>query len=89
MKILVTGGAGYIGSIASEQLCKAGYERVLAPALASFAQDAVIGDRVIQAVTQEPHIIEPFRDDSHQLSFATHVVQKQQQHHLHDHHWIF
>jgi UDP-glucose 4-epimerase len=29
MKILVTGGAGYIGSIASEQLCKAGYEGVV------------------------------------------------------------
>ena len=29
MKILVTGGAGYIGSIASEQLCKAGYEVVV------------------------------------------------------------
>jgi UDP-glucose 4-epimerase len=28
MKILVTGGAGYIGSIASEQLCKAGHEVV-------------------------------------------------------------
>jgi UDP-glucose 4-epimerase len=29
MKILVTGGAGYIGSIASEQLCKAGYEVIV------------------------------------------------------------
>ena len=30
MKILVTGGAGYIGSIASEQLCKAALGDVLA-----------------------------------------------------------
>ena len=64
-------------------------EELLAPALARFAQDAVIRNYVVQAITQEPHVIESFRYNPHQLSFAAYVVQKQQQHHLHDNDWIF
>src|SRR5258708_21734848 len=52
-------------------------ENILPPALAGFAQDAVIRNRVVQAITQKPHVIESFRDNPHQLSFATHVIQKQ------------
>src|SRR6266404_8934707 len=64
-------------------------ENLLAPALAGFAQDAVIRNYVVQAITQEPHVIESFRHNSYQLSFAAYVVQEQQQHHLHDDHRIF
>src|SRR6266478_4194477 len=64
-------------------------EDFLAPALAGFAQDAVIRNYVVQAITQEPHVIESFRYNSYQLSFAAYVVQEQQQHHLHDDHRIF
>src|SRR5260370_35400362 len=32
----------------------------------------VIGNRVIQSVTQKPDIIEPFREDPHQYSFVPH-----------------
>jgi hypothetical protein len=64
-------------------------EDLLPPALAGFAQYAVIRNRVVQAITQEPQVIESFRDNPHPLSFAAHVIQKHQQHHLHDDNWIF
>jgi hypothetical protein len=46
-------------------------------------------NHIVQAVTQKPHVIEPFWDDAHQFALAAHVVQKQQQHHFDDHGWIF
>ena len=65
MKILVTGGAGYIGSIASEQLCKAGHEvivfdsiyqghRAAVPSEADFVEGD-LSDRVVDLA--QAHIL--------------------------------
>ncbi len=46
MKILVTGGAGYIGSVASEQLLRAGYQVVVLDNLYQGHREAVPDDAV-------------------------------------------
>ena len=52
------------------------------PARPRLGQHTVIGHLLIQAVTQEPQVIHPFPDHSHQLAFTGHIVQKKQQQHL-------
>ena len=44
----------------------------------------MIRHRSIQAVAQKPEVIQPLRDDPHQLPFTGNVIQKQQQQQLHD-----
>jgi hypothetical protein len=39
----------------------------------------VIRYLVIQAIAQEPKVIEPFDDDAHQFPFALDIIQKKQQ----------
>ena len=53
---------------------KEGDEHLLAPSFPRLAQDAMIGDQIVQAVAQKPHVIEPFWDDAHQFALAAHVV---------------
>ncbi len=39
----------------------------LAPTAAGFAENTKVGNRVLQAVAQEPQIIQPLRQPFHQL----------------------
>ena len=52
MKILVTGGAGYIGSHTSVQLLEAGYDIVIADNLCNSSEEAV--HRIAQLTGKEP-----------------------------------
>lgn len=48
----------------------------------------MIGDDTIEVVTQQPHVVESFGNNAHQFSLASHVIQKQKDHHFYDDHWI-
>lgn len=63
---------------------KKSLEHLLAPPPARLREHAVVGNLIFQSVTKEPQVIDPQRDDPHQLPLAGHVVPKEQQHHLHD-----
>ncbi len=58
------------------------------PAPPRLGQDAVIGNLVFQAVAEEPQIVDPQRNDPHQLPLAAHIIPEEQEHHLHHQHRI-
>src|SRR5437773_12156463 len=45
----------------------------------------MIGDLLLQAVIQEPKVIEPLANHFHQFPFALDVIKEEQEHHLQDH----
>ncbi|MBC6456877.1 UDP-glucose 4-epimerase GalE [Actinomadura sp. HBU206391] len=54
MKLLVTGGAGYIGSVVSDQLCTAGHEVVVLDDLSTGHRDAVpAGARLVEGTLRD------------------------------------
>lgn len=40
------------------------------------------GDETIEVVTQQSHVVELFSNNAHQFSLASHVIQKQKDHHF-------
>src|SRR5215469_6354775 len=55
-------------------LTKERHKHLLTPSFPCFAQDAVIRNRVVQPVTQKPHIVEAFWDDAHQQTLQRQQV---------------
>lgn len=51
MKLLVTGGAGYVGSVCAARLLEAGHEVVVLDDLSTGHEDAVPRERASSGVT--------------------------------------
>src|SRR5205814_7563701 len=60
----------------------------LTPARSRFTEHAMIGNLLIERVTQKAKVIEPLGDDLHQLALARHIIKEKQKHHIEDDHWI-
>lgn len=69
-KILVTGGAGYIGAHTAVELIKSGYETVIVDSLAKSDRSLLEG---VEKVTGQPVIF--FKGDCCDKSFLNHVFQ--------------
>ena len=65
MKILVTGGAGYIGSITNRELVKAGFETVIFDNFSEGHKELVRETRYIEGDLRNKEVIEKVFSDEH------------------------
>jgi UDP-glucose 4-epimerase len=63
MKILVTGGAGFIGSITNQELKKAGHEVIIFDSLEKGHQQAIEGFELVKGKTQDYKLIKQVLSD--------------------------
>lgn len=74
MRVLVTGGAGYIGSITVEQLIEAGHDVVVLDSLATGHRDAVMpgAELAVHSVTDKDAVVALLKD--HRIEAVLHCA---------------